>query len=54
MDQKELERVMLAAVGDPVSGAVRDYVPAMAAAVAQALNPKPAKEDRVIKPAETR
>ena len=68
MDQASIASVMSKAVGDPVSGVVADNIPAMAAAVARALNGEkeapandggPATEDaaaekRVIKAAETR
>lgn len=51
----EIERVLAAAVGDPESGAVRDVLPLMAAAISEALEPAGvAKETRVIVPAETR
>lgn len=54
MDQKQLESVMLDALGNPDSGQVRDVLPLLAAAVASALNPKKDTEQRVVKPAETR
>ena len=54
MNEKDLEQVMLEALGNPDSGQVRDYVPLLAAAVASALNPKAEPEQRVIKAAETR
>jgi hypothetical protein len=51
----EIERVLAAAVGDPESGAVRDVLPLMAAAMSEALKPAGvALESRVIVPAETR
>lgn len=54
MDQKQLEDVMLDALGRPDSGQARDVVPVLAAAVAAALNPKQQPEQRVVKSAETR
>lgn len=54
MDKKQIEDVMLEALGRPDSGQVRDVVPLLAAAVASALNPKQETENRVVKPAETR
>lgn len=54
MDEKTLEGVMLDALGNPDGGQVRDVVPLLAVAVAKALNSKPAPEQRIVKPAETR
>ena len=54
MDQKQIENVMMDALGRPDSGQVRDVLPVLAAAVAAALNPKKEPEQRVVKPAETR
>lgn len=54
MDQKQIEDVMFEALGRPDSGQVRDVLPLLAAAVAEALDPKPKSEQRVVKPAETR
>lgn len=51
----EIEAVLAAAVGNPESGAVREVLPLMAAAMCAALEPAGvAKETRVIVPAETR
>ena len=55
LSRNEIESILAAAVGNPDSGAVRDVLPTLAAAVDAALNPtKPTDEQRVIKPAETR
>ena len=54
MDKASIERVMLDSVGNPDTGLLRDSIPAMAAAVAEALNPKKPQEQRVVKAEETR
>lgn len=56
MNKKEIEEIILKAVGNPESGALVENASAMAQALFKALNPevKEEKEERIIKPKETR
>lgn len=59
MNAEQIAVVLADAVGNPTTGVVRDCIPAMAEAVAQALNPdqgkgKPTKDTRVLEADETR
>ena len=46
MDAATIAATMSKAVGDPTSGLLADAIPSMAAAVAEALNPKGKGDDR--------
>lgn len=51
----DIETAMRTAAGNPDSGILADYIPTLAAAVDELVNPKPAKvEARVMKADETR
>lgn len=52
MTVEQIEKILKDATGDPTSGAVAEWIPVMAAAVAAAL--APATEDRVLKAQEKR
>ena len=52
MTVEQIEKILNDSTGNPSSGAVAEWIPVMAAAVAAAL--APATEDRVLKATETR
>lgn len=55
INKTDIENAMRTAAGNPDSGLLADYIPTLAAAVDELVNPKPAKvETRVIKAEETR
>jgi hypothetical protein len=56
MNKKEIEAIILKAVGNPESGLLVENVSSMAQALFKALNPEEVepKEERIIKPKETR
>jgi hypothetical protein len=65
MDQAAIENILSNTAGNPVSGVVHDIIPAMAAAIAAAINGQGAKDrgkaneeakadTRVVKASETR
>ena len=54
MNHAEIEKILSDSVGNPSSGIIHDTIPTMAAAIADALNPTPAKETRVLTTPETR
>jgi glutaminase len=50
----EIETAMRTAAGNPDSGILADYIPTLAAAVDELVNPKAKTETRVIKADEVR
>lgn len=54
MNTNEIAAILADSVGNPSVGPIADAIPTMAAAVDEALNPKPTKEKRIITPSETR
>ncbi len=55
MNAQQIEKILKDATGDPTSGAVAEWIPAMAEAVAAALAPATeADEKRIVKASETR
>ena len=52
----DIDAAIRKATGDPISGAVHDWTPAIAEAIDELVNGKaaPAKETRIVKAAETR
>ncbi len=52
MTVEQIEKILKDATGDPTSGPVAEWIPAMAQAVATAL--APATEDRVMRATEKR
>jgi hypothetical protein len=52
MNVEQIEKILNDSTGNPSSGAVAEWIPVMAAAVAAAL--APATEDRVLRAAEKR
>jgi len=59
MNKKDIKEILLAAAGNPVSGAVKEIADAQAEALAEALNPTKkaqhaSRETRVIESTETR
>ena len=54
MNHAEIEKILSDSVGNPSSGIIHDTIPTMAAAIADALNPKPTKETRVLATPEIR
>jgi glutaminase len=55
MNVEQIEKILKDATGDPTSGAVAEWIPAMAQAVAHALAPAPVTDEkRIVKASETR
>jgi glutaminase len=55
MNVEQIEKILKDATGDPTSGPVAEWIPAMAEAVAHALAPAPATDEkRIVKASETR
>lgn len=54
MNTNEIAAILADSVGNPSVGPIADAIPTMAAALHEALNPKPARETRVITAKETR
>ena len=54
MNTNDITTILAASVGNPSVGPVADAIPTMAAALAEALNPTPTKETRVLTTPETR
>lgn len=54
MNSNDIAAILAEAVGNPSVGPIAEAIPTMAAALDQALNPKPTKETRVITTKETR
>ena len=54
MNTSEIAAIPPASVGNPSAGPIAEAIPTMAAALDEALNPKPARETRVITAKETR
>ena len=52
MNVEQIEKILKDATGDPSTGPIAEWIPAMAAAVVAAL--APATEDRVLRATETR
>ena len=50
----DIEGAIKGVTGDPSSGLLHDYTPAIAEAIDHLINGAPKKENRVIKAAETR
>jgi hypothetical protein len=50
----DIEGAIKGATGDPASGAIHDWTPAIAQAIDELINGKPATENRIIKAKETR
>ena len=54
MNTSEIAAILADSVGNPSVGPIAEAIPTMAAALDEALNPKPARETRVITAKETR
>jgi hypothetical protein len=54
MNKTDIETAMRNVAGNPDSGTLSDWIPALAAAVDELINPKPKTETRVIKAEEIR
>lgn len=60
MNEKQIEKIILDAAGNPSSGSLKDLAPVIAERLAAEMNPpeeksfKPKRETRVISPGETR
>jgi hypothetical protein len=54
ISKSDIETAMRTAAGNPDSGAVADWIPALAAAVDELVNPKAKTETRIIKADEVR
>jgi hypothetical protein len=54
MNRDDIRKIAAQAVGDPSSGTVADALDVIADAIADALNPKPKTEKRVVTPDEVR
>ena len=54
ISRAQIEGAIHGVTGAPSSGIVADITPGIVDAIDELINPKPAKENRVIKPAETR
>lgn len=52
MNAEQVESILKEATGNPDSGPIAEWIPAMARAIVEAINP--ATEKRVMKAAETR
>jgi hypothetical protein len=54
ISKSDIETAMRTAAGNPDSGIIADYIPTLAAAVDELVNPKAKVETRVIKADEVR
>lgn len=54
ISKSDIETAMRTAAGNPDSGILADYIPTLAAAVDELVNPKAKVESRVMKADETR
>ena len=54
MNLEQIEKILNDATGNPSSGAVAEWIPVMAEALASALSPSQADGKRIIKASETR
>lgn len=54
ISKSDIENAMRNAAGNPDSGLLADYIPTLAAAVDELINPKQKAEARVLKADETR